>query len=67
MGEMLKKYFKLSCQLRMLRSINKEIDKYNYSAQKNRRHFSIIAARVRKYNELYDENLCFEMKDGDDT
>lgn len=57
MKELLKEYFELWCKKRWLKSIDKEIDRYNHLYQKTMRQHNILSTMINRYNEIYGEDL----------
>ena len=57
MKELLKQSFELWCKKRWLKSIDKEIDRYNHFYQKTKRQHHILGAMINRYNEIYGEDL----------
>ena len=57
MKKLLKERFELFCKNNWLRTIHKECDKYNKLKSKLNRQQYIVNALVKRYKELYGEDL----------
>lgn len=57
MKELLKQSFELWCKKQWLKSIDKEIDRYNHLYHKTKRQHHILSATINRYNEIYGEDL----------
>lgn len=57
MKNLLKERFELFCKNNWLKTIDKECDKYNQLKSKLNRQQYIVNALLKKYNELYGEDL----------
>ena len=57
MKKLLKESFELFCRNIWLRTIDKECDKYNKLKSKLNRQQYVVNALVKRYKELYGEDL----------
>ncbi len=64
MKELIKEFFNLWARKRWIKTIEKEVDKYNKASckitkytQKLNRHRFVVNKLVEHYNEIYKENL----------
>lgn len=57
MKELLKEKFELFCKRNWLKTIDKECDKYHKLKSKLNRQQYIVNALIKRYNELYCEDL----------
>ena len=57
MRELLKKEFELFVKMRWLKTIDKETDKYKKLKSKSNRQLYVVNALLKKYNEIYGEDL----------
>ena len=57
MREILKKEFELFVRTRWLKTIDKETDKYRKLINKSNRQLYVVKALLKKYNEIYGEDL----------
>ena len=62
MKELLKQYFKLWCKERWLKSIDKQINKYDHLRQKMDRQYYVLSAMINRYNEIYGDDLTLGRK-----
>ncbi len=58
MKELIKKRYEMFCQRQWLKTIDKELDAYKKAAKKTRRHKYVLERLLKRYNEIYGENLC---------
>ena len=57
MKKLLKESFELFCKNNWLRTIDKECNKYNKLKSKLNRQQYVVNALIKRYKELYDEDL----------
>ena len=65
MVELLRQWFDLSVKMRWLKLIDKEIVKYNKLKNKLNRQQSVINSLVKRYKEIYSEDLRAPKKGGE--
>ena len=66
MVELLRQWFNLFVKMRWLKRIDKEIGKYNKSKNKLNRQQNVINSLVKRYKEIYSEDLRASKKDGEE-
>ena len=62
MRELLKRSFELWVEKRWLREIERSADRHKKLVYKANREYKVLEALVKRYNELYNQNLG--VKDG---
>ena len=62
MRELLKRRFEYWCEKRWLKEIDRAFDRYQKAKSKVNRELYVMNALIKRYNELYDQNLW--VKDG---
>lgn len=55
--ELLKRSFEIFVKKRWLKEIDRAIDRYHKTQSKANRQYYVMNALVKRYNELYNENL----------
>ncbi len=58
MKELIKIRFEMYCKRKWLKTINKELDAYKKATEKAKRHRFVLVELLKRYNEIYGENLC---------
>lgn len=64
--ELLRQRFYLSGKIRWLKSIDKEMCKYNKLREKLNRQQNVVNSLVKRYKEIYSEDLRAPKKGGDE-
>lgn len=68
MPELLKRRFECWIEKRWLKEIDRAIDRYRKAQSKANREYHVMNALIKRYNELYGQNLGKEGKiDGQKT
>lgn len=57
MPELLKLTFEYWIEKRWLKEIDRAIDRYRKAQRKSNREYHVMNALIKRYNELYDQNL----------
>lgn len=57
MKELIKETFEIMVKLRWLKTIDKEVDKYNKLNNKANRQAAVVNELVKKYNSIYGDNI----------
>lgn len=65
MKELLKRRFELFVQMRWLKTIDKETDKYKRLAEKSNRQLHVVNELLKEYHKIYGENLRKAEKGGE--
>lgn len=65
MAELLKRTFELFVKKRWLKTIDKECDKYNKIKSKLLRQQYVVNALLKRYKEIYNEDLRTQAKGGE--
>lgn len=53
--KLIRESFELSCKRRWLKTIDRQVDKYNKSAARANREKLVVNKLIERYNELYPE------------
>jgi hypothetical protein len=65
MIELIKKRFELHVRRKWLKIINEEVDAYKKALRKADRHKYVLNELLKRYNEIYGENLESERNGND--